>query len=598
MRILSWIKVKEDCVGREMACSITTQGTRQSQVKSWLAAVVCLVALAGWVGGKDRPLSEPASSKIHYQIEIDLDYHQAMFSGREKVSYTNSMREDLDSLEFHLYPNLGLTEEEEPWLVVNRVTLVGLVGSGERELKFSARSRNTTLKVDLPAKLLRGQSIELELEFTARLPRVQREETSLLAHFLQEINDAVSDEREFRDARDLFFAGEESMLLGYFYPIVAARQMQSAEQSLVIGVSGIVFSEIADYQVTVKTEVGVTVISSGEAVAASSPADGKSSRMTYIFRGEKRRGFALAVAERVKSVEQMFNSVKVVSYFREGEERLGKRALTIAVDALNAYSKAFGDYPYRLLQVIEMPLTAGYSGVEFPALITLAQAYYIDFDAPQAARLPAVLREQADLIKSSFEFTLAHGVAHQWWGGVVGSDPERAPYLDEALTTYSAAYYHEVVYGKDLGKVIIGQQLRGTYQAYRMLGGLDQEVDKPSKDFKSALQYSAIVQAKGALLFEALRRELGDEKFFSAIRYYFNTHRFRVASPEHLRYAFLAASDDPRPVRALFQRWLKEKHGDEDIGASDLTLLPPRVSKMRTLGRVFVKIGKTAARPF
>jgi hypothetical protein len=65
-----------------------------------------------------------------------------------------------------------------------------------------------------------------------------------------------------------------------------------------------------------------------------------------------------------------------------------------------------------------------------------------------------------------------------------------------------------------------------------------------------------------------------------------------------LRYAFLAASDDPRTVRTLFQRWLREKHGDEDIGAADLTLLTPRVSKMRTLGRVFIKIGKTAARPF
>jgi hypothetical protein len=43
---------------------------------------------------------------------------------------------------------------------------------------------------------------------------------------------------------------------------------------------------------------------------------------------------------------------------------------------------------------------------------------------------------------------------------------------------------------------------------------------------------------------------------------------------------------------------LKEKRGDEDIGAPDMTLIPPRVSKIRALGRVFVKIGKTAARPF
>jgi aminopeptidase N len=320
--------------------------------------------------------------------------------------------------------------------------------------------------------------------------------------------------------------------------------------------------------------------------------------VSYNFHGEKMRGFALVLAERVKSVEQKVGGIRVVSYFREGDERLGRRALNIAALAVEAYSKAFGDYAYPILQVIELPLPAGYSGIEFPALVGLAQAYYIDFDDPQSARLPNVLREQSDVIKSCFEFTLAHGVANQWWGEIVGSDSERTPYVGEALATFAAAYYHEVAYGKQLGDLIIEQQLRGAYQAYRMLGGVDQEVDKPAKEFKSSLQYTAIVQAKGGLLFVALRTELGDEQFFDALRYYFKMNSFRISTPEHLRYAFLAAGTDSRVVRSLFQRWLKEKHGDEDIGTSDLTLLPPPVSKIRTLGRVFIKIGRTAARPF
>jgi aminopeptidase N len=208
------------------------------------------------------------------------------------------------------------------------------------------------------------------------------------------------------------------------------------------------------------------------------------------------------------------------------------------------------------------------------------------------------LREQADIIKSSFEFTIAHGVAKQWWGESVGSDSERAPYLDEALANFSAAYYHEAVYGKKLGDLIIDQQLRGAYQAYRMLGGVDLEAEKPVKDFRNALQYTAIVQAKGGLLFVALRKELGDERFFDALRQYYSKNSFRVATPETLRNSFIAESENPRAAQAIFQRWLKEKRGDEDIGAPDITLIPPRVSKIRALGRVFVKIGKTAARPF
>jgi peptidase M1-like protein len=555
------------------------------QTQQFCAPLICLLALFSYAAADDNGVIP----SLRYRIEIDLDYSGAKYKGREIVRYTNSTREELESLIFQLYPNIGLTEEDEPSLSVQRVY------SESRELRFTPRTRNTAIKVDLPYRLAPGKSIDLTLDFAARIPRMQREEASLLAHFLHEVNDAVSDERQPRDARDIFFAGEEAMLLGYFYPVLTVREM-SSDPNLASGVNGIIFNDVADYDVSVKTSDGVTVIGSG---AKSGPMSAESKRktVTYNFRGEKMRGFALALAERVGSVEQRVGNVRVVSYFRDGDERLGRRALNIATLAVEVYTKAFGDYAFPILQVIELPLPAGNSGVEFPALVGLAQAYYIDFDDPKSARLPGVLREQADVIKSSFEFTLAHGIANQWWGEIVGSDSERTPYVSEAVATFAAAYYHEVAYGKQLGELIIEQQLRGTYQAYRMLGGVDQEVDKPAREFKSALQFTAIVQAKGGLLFVALRNELGDEKFFDALRYYFTMNSFRTSTPEHLRYAFLAATDN-RAVRTLFQRWLKEKHGDEDIGTSDLTLLPPPVSKMRALGRVFIKIGRTAARPF
>lgn len=570
----------------------------RKSVQSSGAMLFLILAIAVSSRGVDGRQAQTELTLLtpRYRIELDLDYRQATFSGIEIVQVTNFAHEEIDSLLFHLYPNAGLSEEDTPWMTINRVSING------RELRPSLRSRNSVLRVELPAKLALGQSIELKLDFSARIPRVQREEASLLAHFLQEVNDAVSEEKLSRDARDIFFAGEEAMLLSYFYPMLAVKPSQLSEQSLVAGAGGIVFSEAADYEVKITTDEGLTTIGSGieterKEVKAQPNANSRP-RQTRVFRGEKLRGFGLVVAERVKSVEQHSGKTRVVSYFREGDDRLGKRALDIAVRAIEAYTKAFGNYPYPLLQIAEMPLPAGYSGTEFPALIALAQAYYIDFDAPQSVRLPGVLREQADVIKAAFEFTLAHGVAQQWWGSAVGSDPERAPYVNEALSSYSAAYFHEVAYGKPLGEIVIKQQLNGTYQAYRMLGGIDQEVDKPAKDFRSTLQFTAIVQAKGALLFAALRRELGDEKFFQALKSYYSMQRFRIAMPEQLRGAFLNVADDQRAVRALFQRWLKEKHGDEDIGAPDLTLMSPPVSKIRTLGRVFVKIGKTAAKPF
>jgi peptidase M1-like protein len=569
-----------------------------------LAALSAAYAQEAGFGEQAPEPADKPSSRDAYRIEIDLDYHRASFTGREILRFTNATREDLNSLNFYLYPNFGLSDEDKPSLEVQKVT------AGERELYYSLRSHNALLRVELPQRLQPGRSIELTLDFSARVPRVQREETSLLAHFLQEIGDALSDERQPKDARDIFFAGEEAMLLGHFFPMLAPRDQQTVEQNLAVSVGSLVNGEVADYEVTVRTDERLTVIASAECVESRAPqskqldqsgqygAGATEKRKSQTFRGGQLRGFAVAVVERLKSAERKTGASRAVSYFRESDERLGKRALDFAVDAVDVYEKSFGAYPYSLLQVVEMPLAAGYSNIQFPGIVIVAQAYYIDFDAPEAARLPGVLREQSDIIKSSFEFTIAYGVAKQWWGEAVGGDSERAPYLDEALANFSAAYYHEAVYGKKLGDLIIDQQLRGAYQAYRMLGGVDVEADKPVKDFRNSLQYTAIVQAKGGLLFVALRKELGDERFFDALRRYYSKNTFRVATPENLRNSFIAASENPRAAQAIFQRWLREKRGDEDIGAPDMSLIPPRVSKIRALGRVFVKIGKTAARPF
>src|SRR5262249_19679089 len=164
-------------------------------------------------------------------------------------------------------------------------------------------------------------------------------------------------------------------------------QVQLSEQGLVSGARRSVFSEVADYEVEIKTDAGLTILASGSQVGVKPQLSAPEGRKVYTFRGENLRGFTVILAERVKSVETRVGDVRVVSYFREGDEKLGKKALRIAASALEVYTKSFGDYPYPLLEIIELPLLAGYSSVDFPSIIALAQAYYIDFDAPHSARL-------------------------------------------------------------------------------------------------------------------------------------------------------------------------------------------------------------------
>ncbi|HEX4950583.1 MAG TPA: M1 family aminopeptidase [Blastocatellia bacterium] len=538
-------------------------------------------------------------SEQSYRIELEVDEQEQSYVGSEIVRFTNSTRRELDQINFHLYPNLGQKEDDFPWLTVNGVGLTpnqhhrAAKGQGVR---FALRAHNSILQVKLPFKLAPGSTLELKIDFAARIPRIQREETTLLAHFLEEASDAISDEKQSRDARDIFFACEQTILLGYFYPLLAAPETSSTDQGLAIGVGGLVISEVADYEVKVNVDADIMAVGSSRLVEKKSEAE---KTITHVFRGENLRGFALVLGEHWKTIERKNGATTLATYYLPGDEKIGHRMADIAVNTNKAYNTAFGQYPYQQLNVVELPLPAGFGGIEFPGLVAIAQAYCIDFDAPEAARLPGLVRDQADVIKNALEFTLAQSIAFQWWGGVVGSDSQRSPYLDEALAHFAATYYYEATFGKEAGEKAISQNIRTPYQVYRSLGGVDMEVAKPTKDFRNALQFSAIVQAKGAMLFQTLRRELGDEQFFGALRLYYTTRKFRFATPNDLREAFLTAAQHPATVKNLFQRYLREKRGDEDLGVPEVAYFSANEKgKGRKLGRFFGKIGRAAARPF
>jgi hypothetical protein len=110
-------------------------------------------------------------------------------------------------------------------------------------------------------------------------------------------------------------------------------------------------------------------------------------------------------------------------------------------------------------------------------------------------------------------------------------------------------------------------QLRGVYQVYRTFGGEDRAANSPSREYRNSFQYAAIVVSKGALMLVALRQLLGEEKFFRALRGYYEANKLEVAEVDDLRAAFVAEAElqQRRMVTRTFNRWLAEKRGDEDI---------------------------------
>jgi hypothetical protein len=68
-------------------------------------------------------------------------------------------------------------------------------------------------------------------------------------------------------------------------------------------------------------------------------------------------------------------------------------------------------------------------------------------------------------------------------------------------------------------------------------------------------------------MLEALRPLLGERRFFEALRGHYEAHRLGVATLDDLQESLAGGvnAQQRRLVARLFERWLRERHGDEDI---------------------------------
>jgi aminopeptidase N len=170
-------------------------------------------------------------------------------------------------------------------------------------------------------------------------------------------------------------------------------------------------------------------------------------------------------------------------------------------------------------------------------------------------------------VRTWFECTLTHEIAHQWWAIGVGNDSQRHPFVDEALTNWSMAYYFEDRYGPARGREIRDSFLETAFVA--ALGTedcKDAPANLPTSGYRDIHQYGMVAYCKGGLFYQKLRELTGDEVFFEALRDYYRQFRGKLADPADLRNIIIAHAPAHRTaIDALYRRWIEGAHGSEDI---------------------------------
>jgi aminopeptidase N len=147
---------------------------------------------------------------------------------------------------------------------------------------------------------------------------------------------------------------------------------------------------------------------------------------------------------------------------------------------------------------------------------------------------------------------VAHELAHQWWGQAVGWRNYHEQWLSEGFAQYFAALYARESQGEGVFVDMLRQFRRWALaeadEGPISLGYRLGHIKGDSRVFR------ALVYNKSASVLHMLRRIVGDEVFFRALRRFYAEQRFQKAGTEDLRQVFEAEAG--RSFERFFDQWI------------------------------------------
>jgi len=437
-----------------------------------------------------------------YQLELDLSEGGPDYRGKERLTLTNLTGSELTEIIFRLYPN-------SPNIYGGSMEVTSAsVNSTPLEPEVFLEDQ-TGLRLPLIQDLAPGETAVVEMEFEGHPP----EDMGTQGGY--GIFNYISD--------------GPAVVLANWYPLLAEWDDGGWVANAVIGEGDAVVSRSAFYDVQVTAPADWKIITSGSLAGEDQQNDTRQSR----FASGPVREFMLVAGPLFTRQESSLDDISIVHWGLSGTEESWDKVLEVAIESLDTYAQYFGEYPYKELDIVAVPLRYA-SGVEYPGLILIEGNLY---SGPEAATyLPVVV---------------SHEAAHQWWYAVVGNDILESPWQDEALATYSSLLHAEIhnpaAYRIELAAY------KAAVAAYEDKNG-SEPIARPLEDFQGRSDaYSTIVYLKGALFFVEVRKTIGDDAFFQALQNYYYGNRFDLASPEELLDAFEAACGCN--LDELYQEW-------------------------------------------
>ena len=417
------------------------------------------------------PTLPPALGRPQYTLDLQLNFSAKAATVNETILYPNWSGETLTSLVLAVEPNLwsggfslkSIAIDEQP---VNDYTLQNL---------------DQRLEVQLPQPLPPSGTITIEITYGLILPAMQA--------YINASNDIRP---------QIYGYSEKQLNFVDWYPfVVPYRPGQGWILHNPWFYGEHLMYDLADFDVKVTFTDGANpkVAASGaeiEPAATEGTPEGSVSRHFILQAG---RTFALSMSDHFKIAQQTIGDVTVYSYYFGLYDAPGQAMLRTTVEAMQTFGERFGPYRHKTLSAVQGDFN---DGMEFSGLYFISRDYFNLYDNTPKNYLVTIA---------------AHETAHQWWFDAVANDQALEPWLDEALSTYSERVYYETVY----------PELVDWWWGYRYFEFLEAGyVDTMIYDGGGQRPYWDKVYLTGARFLEDLRKQVGDEIFFTFLKNYYN----------------------------------------------------------------------------
>jgi hypothetical protein len=481
----------------------------------------------------DAALPAHATKVASYELRARLDPQLHTITGSGSIEWTNTSSLPTAELWLHLYLNAFKNERTlflrspfgagrssgraEDWGYIDVQRLVARELGNVDLWPSAARSSpgdpddQTDIRVPLPAPVLPGAKLTLDVEFTAKLPAVLLR-TGYAGSF--------------------HFAGQ-------WFPKLARREPDGTWAHFPFHPQSEFYADFGRYVVTLDVPeqftVGATGVRTQERV--------EKGRRIVRHEADDVHDFAWTAWDGFERREETISGVRVLLLQPPGNEHNGEVTLRALRFALPHFSARYGAYPYPVLTVVHPPepgKDAG--GMEYPTLITTGGAWYLGKSGVRG-----------------IEAVTIHELGHQWFYGLVATNEHAHPFLDEGLNTYAETVAMAEAWGS--GSLIDWPSFSVSGDAIRRAVAAEYAGNNPlalpASKFATFRELGALVYARTGTVFRTFERVYGEPVMRRALARYTRRYRYAHPGPKHLIAAYAeVAGDEPAEMlrRALLDR--------------------------------------------